>query len=150
MQQRLMDEMKSAMRDRDSLKVNVIRMLRATNKNKEIERGKDKPLSEQDLIDTVVSAAKQRKDSIEQFAKGGRDDLVEKETKELKVLEAFLPPPVSPDEVRKRALSIIQEEGAQGPKDMGKVMKKLMPEFAGRIDGSEVSNLVRELLSQSS
>lgn len=150
LQQRLMDEMKSAMREGDTLRLSVIRMLRAATKNKEIEKGRDNPLTEADIISTIASAAKQRKDSIEQFTKGGRQDLAEKEEKELKILETFLPPPLSLDEVKAKVLAVIQEEGAQGPRDMGKVMKKLMPELGGRIDGSEVSRLVQELLRRPS
>lgn len=150
LEQRLMDEMKSAMREGNALKVSVIRMVRSAAKNKEIEKGKDNPLTEDDLIATIASAAKQRKDSIEQFSKGGRKDLVEKEEEELRILETFLPPPMSMDDVKTKALAVIQNEGAQGPKDMGKVMKKLMPELGGRVDGSEVSRLVQELLRQPS
>ena len=147
LQQRITDDMKTAMRDGDALKVSVIRMLRATFKNKEIEKGKGNPLTEQDVIETLVSSVKQHKDSIDQFRKGGRMDLVSKEEKELEILQSYLPQPLSVEEVREKARTLIREIGAQGPKDMGKVMKALMPHVTGRADGSVVSQVVKDLLS---
>ncbi|HEY4485579.1 MAG TPA: GatB/YqeY domain-containing protein [Nitrospiria bacterium] len=147
LQQRITDEMKTAMRDGDSLRVSVIRMLRASFKNKEIDKGKGETLTEQDVLEIVVSAVKQHKDSIDQFQKGGRMDLVSKEEKELEILQAYLPKSLSLDELRETARILIKEIGAQGPKDMGKVMKALMPQVTGRVDGSAVSQVVKELLS---
>ena len=149
-QQRLIDEMKTAMRGGDALKVSVIRLLRASIKNKEIAKGKSNPLTEQDLLETVVSAVKQRKDSIEQFEKGGRMDLVAKEQKELEILQTFLPQSLSVEELKAKAQGLIRDIGAQGQRDMGKVMKILMPQVAGRIDGAVVSQVVKDLLTQSS
>lgn len=150
LQQRLFDEMKTAMRAGDALKVSVIRLLRASIKNKEIAKGKNVPLTEQDLLETVVSATKQRKDAIELFEKGGRMDLAAKEQKELEILKTFLPQPLSVDELKARARAVIKEMGASGQKDMGKVMKVLMSQVAGRIDGSVVGQVVKDLLMQSS
>lgn len=150
LQQRLIDEMKTAMREGDTLKVSVIRLLRASIKNKEIAKGRDVPLTEQDLLETVISATKQRKDSIEQFTKGGRMDLVAKETKELEILQTFLPPSLSVEELKAQAQALIQGLGAHGQKDMGKVMKILMPQVTGRIDGAVIGQVVKDLLTQSS
>lgn len=148
--ERLIDEMKASMREGNALKVSVIRLLRSSIKNKQIAKGKAVPLTEQDFLETVVSATKQRKDSIEQFKKGGRLDLASKEEQELEILQTFLPQALSPEELRLKVKTAIQESGAHGPKDMGKVMKVLMPQVAGRIDGAVVGQVVKELLSESS
>ncbi|HET6464803.1 MAG TPA: GatB/YqeY domain-containing protein [Nitrospiria bacterium] len=150
LQQRLLEEMKTAMRDGDALKVSVIRLLRASIKNKEISKGKQNPLTEQDILETIISATKQRKDSIEQFAKGGRMDLVAKEKSELEILQTYLPQSLSVEELKSKVQALIKEIGASGQKDMGKVMKILMPQVAGKIDGSVVGQVVKDLLSQSS
>jgi uncharacterized protein len=150
LQERLMDEMKTAMRAGDPLKVSVIRLLRASIKNKEISKGKNNPLTEQDILETVVSATKQRKDSIELFEKGGRMDLVAKEQKELEILKTFLPESLSKEELRAKAEALIKEIGASGPKDMGRVMKILVPQVVGKIESSVVGQVVKDLLTQSS
>ncbi len=142
--------MKTAMRDGDALKVSVIRLLRASIKNKEIAKGKNNALSEQEALETVISATKQRKDSIELFEKGGRMDLVAKEQKELEILQTYLPQPLSLEELRSKTEALIKEIGASGQKDMGKVMKVLMPQIVGRVDGSVVGQVVKDLLTQSS
>jgi uncharacterized protein YqeY len=147
LQTRLIDEMKEAMKTGEALKVSVIRMLRASIKNREIEKGKRSPLTEQELLEVVSSAVKQRKDSIEQFSKGGRTDLVQKEQLEMDILKTFLPPALTKEELLNKARSVIQEIGATSPKDMGKVMKSLMPLVAGQADGAMVSEVVKDLLS---
>jgi len=149
LQQRLLDEMKTAMRDGDALKVSVIRLLRASIKNKEISKGRSHPLTEQEILETVISATKQRKDSIELFTQGGRMDLVSKEQKELEILQTFLPQSLSLEEFKAQAQALIKEIGASGQKDMGKVMKILMPRVVGRIDGAVVGQVVRDLLTPS-
>lgn len=143
-----MEEMKEAMKGGDPLKVSVIRMLRASIKNKEIEKGKGQPLTDSEVMELIASSIKQHKDSIEQFAKGKRDDLVAKEQKELELLRNFLPPPLTPQELEQKIREAIQASGATGPKDMGKVMKVVMPQLVGRADGSAVNKLVKDLLSQ--
>jgi len=150
LQDRLIEEMKKAMREGDPLKVSVIRLLRASIKNKEIAKGKSHPLTEQDILETIQSAAKQRMDSIDLFSKGGRQDLVDKEQKELEILQTYLPTPLSMDELKSKAQSLIEELGASGQKDMGRVMKILMPQVVGRVDGSVVGQVVKELLVPSS
>jgi uncharacterized protein YqeY len=144
---RLSDEMKEAMRNSDALKLSVIRMLRSSIKNREIEKGKGSTLSDQEVMEVVVSALKQRHDSIEQFAKGNREDLVAQERKEVEILQTFLPAPLSEMEVKKLIGQIIQETGASGMKDMGKVMKALMPQILGKADNTLVSKIVKESLS---
>ena len=148
LQEKLMEEMKEAMKGGDPLKVSVIRMLRASIKNKEIEKGKSHPLTDADVMELIASSIKQHKDSIEQFAKGKRDDLVAKEQQELELLQKFLPPPLTPQELELKLREAIQASGATGLKDMGKVMKIAMPQLVGRADGLAVSKLVKDLLSQ--
>ena len=149
-QQRLMDDMKAAMRDGNGLKLSVVRLLRSSIKNKEIAKGKGQSLTEQEFLETVSSAVKQRKDSIEQFTKGGRMDLVSKEKEELKILQEYLPQPLTAEEFRAKAEKVIREIGANSLKDLGKVMKTLMPLVTGKVDGSEASKVVKDLLTKTS
>lgn len=96
----------------------------------------------------VVSGIKQRRDAIEQFAKGGRQDLVDKEQEAMAILNTFLPKPLTQEELIEKVKAVIRETGALGPKDMGKVMKALMPQVVGRIAGAAVSQVVKDLLAQ--
>lgn len=137
-------DIKSAMKSGAKDKVSALRMLSAALKNKQIE--KRAPLADGEIIDTVRSLIKQRKDSIEQFAKGGRQDLVDKETAEIAILEVYLPQQMTREEIEKSVREVIAQTGAQGAKDMGKVMKALVPLLAGRADNKLVSELVKGLL----
>ena len=136
------DAMKSGARD----KVSALRMLSASLKNKQID--KRSPLTDDEVVETVRSLIKQRKDSIEQFAKGGRQDLVDKETAEVAVLEVYLPQQLSREEVEALVRDAIGQTGAQGAKDMGRVMKALLPLLGGRADNKLVSDLVKHALGQ--
>lgn len=135
------DAMKAGAKD----KVSTLRMLSAAIKNKMIDK-RPAELTEGDVLDTVRSLIKQRRDSIEQFAKGGRQDLVDKETAEVAVLEVYLPRQMPREEVEKAVRDVIAQTGAQGAKDMGKVMKALIPVLAGRADNKLVSELVKSAL----
>lgn len=137
-------DLKVALKSGAKEKVSTLRMLIAALKNKQID--KRRPLTDEEVIETVRSLIKQRKDSIEQFAKGGRQDLVEKETAEAAILEAYLPQQLSREEVEVMVRAAIAETGAQGSKDMGKVMKALIPKIGGRADGKLVSELVKHAL----
>jgi uncharacterized protein YqeY len=120
-------------------------MLKAAFMNKSVEKGRD--LDEAEERQVVSSLVKQRRDSIEQFAKGGRQDLVDKETAEIAVLEAYLPPAVDPAALEQAVAAAIVETGATSPKDMGKVMKAAMARLAGQtVDGKAVNELVRRKL----
>ncbi len=141
---RLSSELKESLKARNQLKVEVIRLLKSSIKNKEIE--KMSPLTDEEILGVIISAAKQRRDSIEQFQKGGREDLVQKETSELEILQTFLPQQLSDEEVVNEIKTIITETGASSPKDMGKVMKVLIPRIKGRADGTKVSSLVKEIM----
>jgi len=137
-------DIKSAMKSGAKDKVSALRMLSAALKNKQIE--KRAPLVDGEIVDTVRSLIKQRRDSIEQFAKGGRQDLVDKEAAEVAVLEVYLPQQMAREEIEKIVRDVIAQTGAQGAKDMGKVMKALVPLLAGRADNKLVSELVKSSL----
>jgi uncharacterized protein YqeY len=137
-------DIKDAMKSGEKDKVSALRMLSAALKNKQID--KRAPLTDSEIVDTVRSLIKQRKDSVEQFAKGGRQDLVDKETSEIAILEVYLPQQMAREEVEKIVREVIGQTGAQGAKDMGKVMKALVPLLAGRADNKLVSELVKQSL----
>ena len=139
------NDVKNAMKSGEKDKVSTLRMLVAAIKNKQIDK-RPQELTESDMLDTVRSLIKQRRDSIEQFAKGGRQDLVDKETTEVAVLEVYLPQQLGRDEVERMVREAIAQTGAQGAKDMGKVMKALMPVIAGRADNKLLSELVKNAL----
>lgn len=143
---KLAEEMKGAMKSQDKIRLSTLRMLLSAVKYKEIDLGK--ALTDEEVIETVTSSVKQRRDSIEQFSTAGRTDLVEKEEAELKVLQGFLPEQLSVEEVKAEIDRTVTEAGASGMKDLGKVMKLLMPKVAGRADGKMVSDAVRERLSK--
>jgi uncharacterized protein YqeY len=120
-------------------------MLKAAIMNKSVEKGRD--LDDGDVQQVVASLVKQRRDSIEQFAKAGRTDLVEKETGEIKILEQYQPPAASTDEIEAAVAAAIADTGAASSKDMGKVMKAVMPRLAGKTaDGKTINELVRRKL----
>jgi len=141
----LNDELKTALRSGDKLRLSVLRLLSALIKNREVE--KRGPLTDAEILQAIIASCKQRQDSIEQFKQGGRADLVEKESAELSILQSYLPAPLTEDELRALIRQAIQDVQAASPKDMGKVMAALMPKVAGRADGKAVSALVREMLS---
>ncbi|MEO5657393.1 MAG: GatB/YqeY domain-containing protein [Nitrospiria bacterium] len=146
LQERLVEEMKEAMRAGQAEKLSVIRMVRSSLKNREIERGKGQPLTDADVMDVIQSGIKQRRDSIDQFRKGGRADLAAKEEQEIVILQGFLPPPVSSDELEALVREAVAEVGATGGKDMGKVMKAVMPRLQGRAEGGAVNLAVKRVL----
>lgn len=134
------------MRAKDVPRRNTIRMLEAAIKNAEIDkRGAELP--ESDILAILQRQVKQRRESIEQFEKGGRDDLADKERIEITIIEQYLPRQLSRDEVEARARAVIEQVGATGPGDRGKVMGMLMRELRGEADGSLVNAVVGELLA---
>ncbi|MEK7852024.1 MAG: GatB/YqeY domain-containing protein [Deltaproteobacteria bacterium] len=143
---RLSDDMKDAMRAQDKDRLSTIRMLLSAVKYKEIDLGKK--LTDEEVIETITSQVKQRRDSIEQFTNAGRTDLVEKEEAELRMLQGYLPEQLTPEEIDAEIEKAVNAAGASGMKDLGKVMKLLMPKVSGRADGKLVSDKVRERLSK--
>jgi uncharacterized protein YqeY len=138
-------EIAAAMKAKNQVRLSALRMLKAAIMNKGVEKNRD--LDDAEVLQVVASLVKQRRDSIEQFANAGRQDLVDKETGELKILEEYLPPAASPDEIAAAVAAAIAETGATTPKDMGKVMKAVMPKLAGKsADGRAVNEAVRRAL----
>lgn len=144
---RLDEDLKAAMKRSDAISVSALRMAKAAIKNVQIDKGRE--LSDEEILSVLSSMAKQRRESIEQFSKGGREELAEKERQELAVLQSYMPAQLSPDEVEKLIVQAIQESSAHSETDMGKVMKLLMPKIKGVADGKWVNNRVKELLSSS-
>jgi uncharacterized protein YqeY len=135
----------AAMKAKDPGRLSALRMLKAAIMNKGVEKGRD--LDDAEVLQVVSSLVKQRRDSIDQFAKAGRTDLVDKETGELEVLQHYLPPGASAEEIDAAVAAAIAESGASSPKDMGKVMKAVMPKLAGKnADGKAVNEAVRRKL----
>jgi len=138
--------MADAMRSKDSLRLSVLRMMKTAVKNKEVE--KMKTLDEAEVLAVLNSLVKQRRDSVEQFRSGGREELAQKEEAEIKVLEQYLPASASEDDIRSAIDVAVQQTGATSLKDMGKVMKATLVLLAGKsADGSRVSQLVKEKLA---
>jgi uncharacterized protein len=135
----------AAMRAKDASRLSALRMLKAAIMNKGVEKGRD--LEDAEVLQVVSSLVKQRRDSVDQFSKAGRTDLVDKETAEIAVLEQYLPPAASADEIDAAVTAAIAETGAASPKDMGKVMKAVMPKLAGKnADGRAINDAVRRKL----
>ncbi len=145
LKEKLETDLKAAQKAKDSVRLSVIRMLKTTIKNREVEKREE--LDDQELLQAVNSQAKLRKESIEEYKKAGRDDLVAKEEEELKILKEYLPEELSEEELKEMVDAAVSEAGASGPKDMGSVMKLLMPKTTGRADGKLVSRMVKEALS---
>jgi hypothetical protein len=136
------------MRAKEVARLSALRMLKAALMNREVERGR--ALDDSESRQVVSSLVKQRKDSIEQFTKGGRQDLVDKEAAEIRVLESYLPPSADPAAIERAVLDAIAETAATSAKDMGRVMKTVMAKLAGQsVDGKAVNELVRQKLAGS-
>jgi len=160
LQENLNNNLKNALKEKQELLILVLRGLNAAIHNKEIEKRtklskqeKDikkleelSKLSEEEVLEIISSEAKKRRDSIEEFKKGNRQDLVDKETKELEIIKNYLPEQMSEEQIREEVKKSIAETGAAGPKDTGKVMSLVMPKLKGKADGQVVSKIVGELL----
>jgi len=145
LEERLVEEMKQAMKSNDKAKLSTIRMIRSAVKNKEIELRK--PLDDDAILRVIQGMVKKSEESIEQFKAGGRMDLVEKETKEIEIMKSYLPQPLSREEVLEVIDQTIEETKASSLRDLGKVMKTVMPKLGGKVDGTLVNQLVKERLS---
>jgi uncharacterized protein YqeY len=139
------DDMTKAMKARDQARLAPLRMAKAALMNREVEKGRELDDAESQLV--VASLIKQRRDSVEQFLKGGREELAARETAEIATLEAYLPPPVEPAEIERAVDDAIAESGATSAKDLGRVMKGVMTKLAGRgADGKVINEIVRRKL----
>jgi uncharacterized protein YqeY len=134
-----------AMRSRDQLRLGALRLAKAALMNSEVQRGR--PLDEGEAQQVITSLIKQRRDSIEQFRQGGRDDLADKEAAEIEVLQPYAPPPLDSAEIESAVAAAIAETNATSAKDLGRVMKAVMNRFAGRaVDGKAINEVVRRKL----
>lgn len=144
--QQLTKSIAEAMKARDQARLSTLRMMKAALMNREVERGQ--ALTDAEELQVVAGLVKQRKESIDQFAKAGRTDLVDKESAELSILQSYLPPAVSAEDLARVVEEVIAETGASSPKDMGRVMKGVMGRLAGAsVDGKAVNELVRKRLA---
>ena len=144
LKEQLTADMKEAMKNKEKERLAVIRMVRGAIRQQEIDGQKE--LGEEDVIAVISKEVKMRRDSIEEFQKGGREDLVEKTQAEIDVLLPYLPAQLSEDEVRELVKAAVEQTGASTPKDMGKVMGVLMPKVKGRADGKMVNTIVKSFL----
>ena len=146
LEQKLTTEIAAAMKSKDATRLSTLRMLKAALMNKSVE--KNRALESSEELQVVSSLVKQRRDSIEQFMAGGRQDLADKEQAEIGVLQTYLPPAVTTEELEAAVSRAVEETGAQGAKDIGKVMKAAMALLAGKtVDGKKLNDLVRARLA---
>ncbi len=144
LQERLSEDLKTAMRQHDDVRRSTIRLIRSAIHNVEISQ--KETLDDDGVIAVLSRMARQHQESISEFKKGNRGDLVEKEETELAIVREYLPPQLTANEITKLAKEAVKEADATEPSDMGRVMGKLMPKVKGKADGSLVSRIVRELL----
>ncbi|MDN5292787.1 MAG: uncharacterized protein PWQ31_92 [Eubacteriales bacterium] len=144
--ERLEQDMKAALKDREKgkLRLSVLRMARAALKNAEINRRR--PLTEEDVIEVLAREVKQRQDAMEEYRRLGREDAAARLQEEIAILEEYLPARLTEEEIRELARDAIAKTGAVGPRDIGKVMGYLMPQVKGRADGRRVNEIVKEML----
>jgi uncharacterized protein YqeY len=149
-EKRLADDQTKAMKDRDSRRLSCLRMLRSKVQEKAVavrtKKGKDAKLTDEDVLEVIAAYAKQRRDSIQAFADAGRDEAADAERAELAIIEEYLPKQLGDDELKAIVAAAVAESGASAPKDMGAVMKLVMPKVKGQADGKRVNQLVREAL----
>lgn len=144
LKERLANDLKEAMKTKDSLRKNVITLIRSDIKQIEVDKRIE--LQEQEIMEVISRQLKQRKDALEEFEKGGREDLIEETKKEIQYLLEYLPEQLSEEEVRNIVIDTISETGANSMKDMGKVMAAVIPKVKGRADGKLVNQIVRQQL----
>lgn len=149
--EKIQNDTKEAMKAKDELKLSVLRMLSSAIKNKELEKraktGKEEALNDEEVVASIRSEAKKRKDATEEFEKGGRRDLAEKETAELKILENYLPAEMPDEDLEKIAKEVVAGLGEVTQKDFGRVMGEVMKRMKGEAGGDRVSAAVKKLLS---
>jgi uncharacterized protein YqeY len=147
LKEQIQKEMTDAFKAGDTLKRSTLSLLLAAIKNKEIEKGKDTELSNEDIIEIMGTEVKKRKEAAKQYEDGGRPELAQKEKDEIGVLEKYLPEQMSEEEVAAEASKVIEEMGAEGMSQMGQVMNEVMKKLKGKADGSLVNRIVKEKLS---
>ena len=143
--EKIMQDMKEAMKSKEKERLSTIRMLISEIKKRQIDSGKE--FDDNDILGVIKSMVKSREDSVKAYREGGREDLAEKEEREVEVLKAYLPKQLSEEEVEKIVEEAIKESGAQTVRDMGKVMKIVMGKYGSQVDGKIVNKIVKEKLS---
>ena len=146
LEERLNADLKKAMRDGDTVRKLTIRAIKTAITEAKVSGNQAHDLTDEDILAIITKQAKQRRDSANEFAKGGRDDLVAQEKAELAIIEAYLPKQLSEAEIRERAQAVIDELGVTSLKGIGPVMRRLTAELRGRADGRAINRVVRELL----
>lgn len=144
LKEKLQEDLKSSMKNKDTIKKSVVTLIRAAIKQHEVDNRVE--LADDAIIDIISKQLKQRKDSLAEFEKANRDDLVEETKSEIQVLEGYLPQQLSEDELEKIVIETIAEVGATSMKDMGKIMATIKPKTAGRADGRKINELVKKNL----
>lgn len=147
LKKQLTDDLTAAMRASDEVRKSTLRMLISAINTVEVAGSERKELTDEQVMQVITKQVKQRKESIDEFGKAGRQDLVDKETAEMKVLEAYMPPQMGRDEIEAEVRKAMAEVGATSPADKGKLMKVLMPRLSGKADGREINEVVTELLA---
>jgi len=142
----IFEDLKSAMKQKDEVRVRTLRMVVAAIKNALVDK---KNLSDEDVLGILHKEIKQRQDAIAQYEKAERDDLAQAEAQEKKIIQQYLPQPLSEEELRKIITQAMEETGANSPQDLGKVMAIVMPQVKGRADGKAINTMVRDILSSS-
>ncbi len=142
---RIVEDLKEAMRSKDQLKTSCLRMLKTSIKNKQVEKGRE--LEDSEILAVISSLVRKGKEAVEEYKKAGRNDLAEKEEKELEIFYQYLPKQLSDGEIEETLRGIISELSASGPKDFGRVMKVAMARMAGQAEGKRVSEIARGLLA---
>lgn len=145
LKERLTNDMKSALRNRETVRLGLVRMIRAQVKNREIAKGNELP--DEEVVEVVSSLIKSRREALEFAVKGDRRDLVSQAEEELEILKSYLPDQLSEEEVRSMVREAIDQSGAAGPRDLGRIMGAVMPRVKGRADGRLVNDIVRECLA---
>ena len=144
LEQKITDDLKDAIKSRDELRTSCLRMLKAAMKNRQVEK-RDK-LKDEEIHEVIASLVKKGKQAAEEFRKGERESLALKEEAEVKIFLTYLPEQITPQEIEEGLKKIIAELGAEGPRDLGKVMKHAMAQMAGKVQGKEVNEIARKLL----
>ena len=147
LRERLDADLKAAMKEKHELRLSVVRMLKSAVRYREVEGEKAITLDEAGVLQVVATEIKRRRDSVEQYRAGGREDLATKEEAEIAILQGYLPAQLTEAEIRAKVDEVVARLSAQGPKDMGAVMKALLPEVQGRAEGKLVSDLVKQRLA---
>jgi uncharacterized protein len=145
LKEKIDEDLKGSLKAKDAARTTCIRMLKASLKNKQVELGRE--LEDQEIHAVISSMVRKGKEAAEEFKRGGRDDLALKEEQEIKIFYEYMPKQCSPDEIRNVLQGIIADLSAEGPKDMGRVMKAAMERLSGKAQGKEISEIAKQLLS---